>query len=78
MAVCPNWKVLPSAVMPAGMSVMVCAPEYSCVAANAMLSVPSVTMKGGSLILVTKRPLTKPNSMVTAMPQAMATGAERP
>ena len=57
---------------------MVCAPEYSCVAANAMLSVPSVTMKGGSLILVTSRPLIRPNSMVTAIPQAIATGAERP
>ena len=46
--------------------------------ANAMLSVPSVTMKGGSLIRVTSRPLTRPNSAVTPMPHRIASGAGSP
>src|SRR6218665_3885906 len=77
MAVWPSTKVPPSRVMPSGMSVMVCASEYNCVIANAMFIVPSVTMNGGSAILVTNRPLTRPNSTVTAMPLAMASGADR-
>ena len=43
-----------------------------------MFSVPSVTMKGGSLMRVTSRPLTRPNSAVTPMPQAIASGAGSP
>src|SRR6218665_1040664 len=77
MAVWPSANVPPSRVMPSGMSVMVCASEYNCVIANAMFIVPSVTMNGGSAILVTNRPLTRPNSTVTAMPQAIASGADR-
>ena len=61
-------KVLPSQVIAGGRSVTVCASEYSCVIANAMFSVPSVTMNGGSLMRVTSRPLTRPNSAVTPMP----------
>ena len=71
-------KVLPSQIMPSGMSVTVCAPEYSCVIAKAMLNMPSVTMKGGSLMRVTSSPLASPNSAVTAMPQATASGQGRP
>src|SRR3990167_5843926 len=78
MLVSPMRNELPSQVMPSDTSVTVCEPEYSWVMANAMFSVPSVTMKGGSLALVTSRPLTRPNSAVAAMPRAMATGAERP
>ena len=40
--------------------------------ANAMFIVPKVTMKEGSFALVTRRPLIKPNSAVTPMPQRMA------
>ena len=43
-----------------------------------MLKVPSVTMNGGSLMRVTSRPLSSPNSAVTAMPHRMASGAGRP
>jgi hypothetical protein len=52
----PSEKVLPSQVIIGGTSVMVCAPEYSCVMAKAMLKVPSVTMNGGSLMRVTSSP----------------------
>ncbi len=43
-----------------------------------MFSVPSVTMKGGSLTWVINRPLNTPNSVVTPMPQRMASGTGRP
>ena len=43
------------------------------VIANAMFSVPSVTINGGSLTRVTSRPLSKPKAVVTARPQSMAT-----
>ncbi len=41
-----------------------------------MLQVPSVTMNGGSLILVTRKPLTKPQAVPTASPigNAISTG----
>jgi hypothetical protein len=78
MLVSPKPKVLPSQVCSAGRSVTVCAAAYSCVTAKAMFIVPRVTMKGGSLILVTSRPLSRPKPMVTAMPQAMASRGGRP
>jgi hypothetical protein len=74
----PIEKVLPSAVIIGGRSVTVCEFEYSCVIAKAMFSVPSVTMKGGSLTLVTSRPLIRPNSVVTPMPHSMASAGGRP
>src|SRR6185503_12580679 len=43
-----------------------------------MFSVPSVTMKGGSLMRVTSRPLAKPNSVVTAIPASTASGGATP
>src|SRR5262245_18756652 len=46
--------------------------------ANAMFSVPRVTMKGGSLISVTRRPFTIPNAAETARPQPMATCGSMP
>src|SRR4051812_14903814 len=46
--------------------------------ANAMLSVPSVTMNGGSLIRVTSRPLMRPNAVVAPMPQPIAMGTGTP
>ena len=57
---------------------MVCAFEYSWVMANAMFMVPRVTMKGGSLMRVTNRPLARPNSMVASRPSRMPTGADSP
>ncbi|MNS98731.1 hypothetical protein D3C72_1331060 [compost metagenome] len=74
----PMVKVVPRPVRPAGRSVIVCDDEYSCVIANAMFSVPSVTMNGGSLMRVTSRPLSRPNSVVTPMPHRMATGTGMP
>src|SRR5436190_1905471 len=43
-----------------------------------MLSVPSVTINGGSLILVTRKPLMKPVSAPTAMPRRSARGPGTP
>ena len=43
--------------------------------ANAMFTVPSVTMNGGNSMRVTSSPLSRPNSAVTALPAAMASGA---
>src|SRR5262245_47662613 len=46
--------------------------------ANAMFSVPRGTMKGGSLIIVTRRPFSIPNATETARPQALATCGSMP
>ena len=50
-----------------------------CVSAKAMLSVPSVTMNGGSAIRVTSRPLTKPErARRPAMPSRIASSGGTP
>ena len=43
-----------------------------------MFSVPSVTMKGGSLTCVTSSPLTRPNSVVTPTPHSTARAGGMP
>ena len=43
-----------------------------------MFSVPNVTMNAGSLMALTSRPLTTPNSIVTPTPHAIANGAGTP
>ena len=65
-------------ILTGGRSVTVCAPEYSCVAANAMFMVPSVTMNDGRRMRVTSRPLTSPNSAVTPMPHPIASTGGMP
>ena len=49
-------------------------PEYQSLSAVNTDSVPSVTMKGGSLILATRKPLKAPIKVPIDMPAAIAIG----
>ena len=57
---------------------MVSLREYQVLSAPKMLHVPSVTMKGGSLSLVTSSPLRAPQSRPTISPAAKAMGTGMP
>jgi hypothetical protein len=52
--------------------------ELMCVSANAMFSVPRVTMNGGSRSRVTSPPLRTPNPVATSRPMAIASSGGTP
>ena len=58
--------------MASGKFEMLSAFEYTCVSANAMFSVPSVTMNAGNLIFVMSVPFSNPNNVLAATPQMIA------
>jgi hypothetical protein len=61
-----------------GSPVKVRSCEYTCVNANAMLKVPSVTMKAGSLTAVTNVPFSTPNATHARMPSPIAISGGTP